>query len=106
MRKRFPSFVKFEQLIDWFVFQVAQQLSGINAVNFYSTTIFRQAELSEQSSRIATVGTGASQLLMIMPTVCTFEEPPCFCNVHCLDMPLVSDIINLVTFNLALIVVY
>ena len=58
-----------EPLVIALTLQVAQQLSGINAVNFYSTTIFKQAELSEKSSRLATVGTGASQLLMIMPTV-------------------------------------
>ncbi|XP_075266319.1 solute carrier family 2, facilitated glucose transporter member 1-like [Convolutriloba macropyga] len=63
-----------EPLVIALTLQVAQQLSGINAVNFYSTTIFKQAELSEKSSRLATVGTGASQLLMIMPTIFLMDK--------------------------------
>jgi len=63
-----------EPLVIALTLQVAQQLSGINAVNFYSTTIFKQAELSESGARIATVGTGAAQLLMIMPTIFLMDK--------------------------------
>jgi MFS transporter, SP family, solute carrier family 2 (facilitated glucose transporter), member 1 len=38
------------------VVMVAQQLSGINAVIFFSTDIFRKANLDEAQSQYATLG--------------------------------------------------
>ncbi|KAI5641714.1 sugar transporter domain-containing protein [Phthorimaea operculella] len=49
--------------------QAGQQTSGINAVFYYSTLIFKQAGLSQESSQYATIGCGAvnvaTALLMV-----------------------------------------
>ncbi|KAF5283740.1 hypothetical protein FQA39_LY17237 [Lamprigera yunnana] len=44
--------------------QGGQQLSGINAVFYYSTLIFKNAGLSEQNGQFATIGAGIVNLLM------------------------------------------
>jgi len=46
------------------VLQMSQQLSGINAVIYYSTSIFESAGLSEYSSQIATIGVGVVNVSM------------------------------------------
>ncbi|KAK5645016.1 hypothetical protein RI129_006316 [Pyrocoelia pectoralis] len=44
--------------------QAGQQFSGINAVFYYSTLIFKAAGLSDQESQFATIGSGVINLLM------------------------------------------
>ncbi|XP_055864997.1 solute carrier family 2, facilitated glucose transporter member 1-like [Biomphalaria glabrata] len=51
-------------LIICIVLQMSQQFSGINAVIYYSTSIFGSAGLSKESSQYATVGTGAVNVMM------------------------------------------
>lgn len=45
-------------LIIGIVMQLSQQLSGINAVFYYSTSLFTSAGLSEESAKFATIGIG------------------------------------------------
>ncbi|XP_063371967.1 solute carrier family 2, facilitated glucose transporter member 3-like [Cydia amplana] len=52
---------------------VAQQLSGINAVMFYSTDIFSQASLKPPYSQYATLGTGAMNVLMTLVSLVLVE---------------------------------
>lgn len=56
-------------LIIGIVMQLSQQLSGINAVFYYSTFLFTSAGLTEENAKFATIGIGA-----IM--VCTCPPPP------------------------------
>ncbi|XP_012944940.2 solute carrier family 2, facilitated glucose transporter member 1 [Aplysia californica] len=51
-------------LIICMVLQMSQQFSGINAVIYYSTSIFGSAGLSKATSQLATVGTGAVNVSM------------------------------------------
>ncbi|XP_028162122.1 solute carrier family 2, facilitated glucose transporter member 1-like [Ostrinia furnacalis] len=46
------------------VVMVAQQLSGINAVIFFSTDIFRKVKLDKAQSQYATLGMGAMNVVM------------------------------------------
>jgi len=51
------------------VMQLSQQLSGINAVLYYSTTIFTDAGLSIDSAKYATIGTGAIMVGMTLVSI-------------------------------------
>ncbi|GFO21938.1 solute carrier family 2, facilitated glucose transporter member 1 [Plakobranchus ocellatus] len=51
-------------LIICIVLQMSQQFSGINAVIYYSTSIFKSAGLTTTSSQYATLGTGCINVLM------------------------------------------
>jgi len=53
---------------------VAQQLSGINAVMFYSTKIFRMAQLDDKSAQYATLGMGAVNVLMTVVSMFIVEK--------------------------------
>lgn len=53
---------------------VAQQLSGINAVMFFSTTIFRSAGLSESASGYATLAMGSINVLMTVVSLVLVEK--------------------------------
>ncbi|CAH2064540.1 unnamed protein product, partial [Iphiclides podalirius] len=55
------------------VVMVAQQLSGINAVIFFSTDIFRGANLSEGQSQYATLGMGAMNVVMTVVSLLLVE---------------------------------
>lgn len=44
--------------------QLFQQLSGINAVFYYSSIIFKSAGLGNEESQYATIGTGVANILM------------------------------------------
>lgn len=51
-------------LIIGIVMQLSQQLSGINAVFYYSTFLFTSAGLTEENAKFATIGIGA---IMVSP---------------------------------------
>lgn len=53
---------------------VAQQLSGINAVMFFSTTIFRNAGLNESSAGYATLAMGTINVLMTVVSLVLVEK--------------------------------
>lgn len=65
-------------LIIGIVMQLSQQLSGINAVFYYSTTLFMSSGLTEESAKYATIGigcimvSGAVQTVIILYTSCKY----------------------------------
>ncbi|KJH49451.1 MFS transporter, SP family [Dictyocaulus viviparus] len=54
---------------------IAQQLSGINAVMFYSTVIFKQAGLTDENAVYATIGVGIVNVLMTVVSVWLVDHP-------------------------------
>lgn len=56
-------------LIIGIVMQLSQQLSGINAVLYYSTTIFVNAGLSEDNAKFATIGVGGVMVIMTLVSI-------------------------------------
>lgn len=52
----------------------AQQLSGINAVMFFSTKIFTMAQLDKNSAQNATMGVGAMNVLMTFISLILVER--------------------------------
>lgn len=52
----------------------AQQLSGINAVMFFSTKIFKMAQLSDENAQYATMGMGAINVLMTLVSLVLVEK--------------------------------
>ncbi|XP_018300970.1 solute carrier family 2, facilitated glucose transporter member 1 isoform X2 [Mycetomoellerius zeteki] len=52
----------------------AQQLSGINAVMFFSTKIFRMAQLDKHAAQSATMGVGAMNVLMTIVSLVLVEK--------------------------------
>lgn len=52
----------------------AQQLSGINAVMFFSTKIFRMAQLDKHAAQNATMGVGAMNVLMTLVSLVLVEK--------------------------------
>jgi len=53
---------------------LAQQLSGINAAIFFSTSIFESAGLDEKSSEWATLGMGAMNVAMTFVSLVAIEK--------------------------------
>ncbi|XP_037085285.1 solute carrier family 2, facilitated glucose transporter member 1-like isoform X2 [Pollicipes pollicipes] len=53
---------------------LAQQLSGINAVIFFSTDIYQRAGLNEMQAQSATLGMGAMNVLMTIISVVLVEK--------------------------------
>ncbi|XP_076041486.1 glucose transporter 1 isoform X4 [Oratosquilla oratoria] len=51
------------------VMQLSQQLSGINAVLYYSTGLFTDAGLEEWQSKYATMGVGAVMVIMTLVSI-------------------------------------
>ena len=51
------------------VMQLSQQLSGINAVFYYSTNLFITTGLSETSAKYATIGIGIVMVLMTLVSI-------------------------------------
>ncbi|KAI3386553.1 hypothetical protein SNEBB_008167 [Seison nebaliae] len=60
----FKSKVMRSALFVCILLQLGQQYAGINAVNFYSTSIFTSAGLTENVAQFATIATGGVQLFM------------------------------------------
>ncbi|XP_037079932.1 glucose transporter type 1-like isoform X2 [Pollicipes pollicipes] len=61
-------------LIIAIVMQLSQQLSGINAVFYYSTDIFVDAHLSAQGASYATMGVGVVMVLMTVVSILLIER--------------------------------
>lgn len=53
-------------LIIGIVMQLSQQLSGINAVFYYSTSLFTSAGLTEEHAKFATIGIGAIMVFSLL----------------------------------------
>lgn len=53
---------------------LAQQLSGINAVMFFSTKIFKMAKLQGDAPQLATIGVGAVNVLMTLVSLFLVEK--------------------------------
>ncbi|KAK2724085.1 hypothetical protein QYM36_002436 [Artemia franciscana] len=51
------------------VMQLSQQLSGINAVFYYSTVLFKNAGLSEEAAKYATTGIGVIMVTMTLISI-------------------------------------
>lgn len=61
--------------------QGGQQLSGINAVFYYSNTIFQQVNLGDTGSQLATLGTGiinVGMALVAVPLMSSFGRRTLF----------------------------
>ncbi|XP_037083027.1 glucose transporter type 1-like [Pollicipes pollicipes] len=56
------------------IMQLSQQLSGINAVFYYSTNIFSDAQLSEQNAKYATMGVGVVMVVMTVVSILLIER--------------------------------
>jgi len=61
-------------LIIAMMMMLAQQLSGINAAIFYSTSIFKSAGLSESEAQSATLGMGAMNVAMTFVSLVLIEK--------------------------------
>ena len=61
-------------LIIAIMMMLAQQLSGINAAIFFSTSIFESAGLDEKSSEWATLGMGAMNVAMTFVSLVAIEK--------------------------------
>lgn len=53
---------------------LAQQLSGINAIMFYSTSIFEMANLKGSAAQLATIGVGVVNVLMTFVSMIMVEK--------------------------------
>ncbi|XP_011297622.1 glucose transporter type 1 isoform X5 [Fopius arisanus] len=51
------------------VMQLSQQLSGINAVFYYSTQLFLNAGLTEERAKLASIGIGAIMVIMTLVSI-------------------------------------
>uniref|UniRef100_W8AU68 Glucose transporter type 1 n=2 Tax=Ceratitis capitata TaxID=7213 RepID=W8AU68_CERCA len=56
-------------LIIGIVMQLSQQFSGINAVLYYSTSLFMSSGLTEESAKFSTIGIGAIMVLMTLVSI-------------------------------------
>ncbi|KAH8995253.1 hypothetical protein EDB86DRAFT_1186773 [Lactarius hatsudake] len=56
-----------------FIVMFMQQLCGVNAIAYYSSTIFRQANFSEIQALLASWGFGALNFVMAFPAVYTID---------------------------------
>ncbi|KAM3956075.1 solute carrier family 2, facilitated glucose transporter member 3, partial [Aphomia sociella] len=62
-----------QPLIISMMVMIAQQLSGINVIIFYSTNIFHKANISETHSQYATLGMGAMNVVMTIISLLLVE---------------------------------
>ncbi|CAG9864983.1 unnamed protein product [Phyllotreta striolata] len=73
--------------------QAGQQLSGINAVFFYSNRIFESAGLSQKENELATIGTGLCNNFMAILSIWTMSY---FNRRFCIIASMLSSIFFLV----------
>ncbi|CAG9760083.1 unnamed protein product [Ceutorhynchus assimilis] len=79
--------------------QAGQQLSGVNAVFYYSTEIFKSAGLSTSSSEWATIGAGLCNIFMAVLSIQTMSW---FKRRTILQLSLISSAIFLVLLGLSI----
>lgn len=53
---------------------LAQQLSGINAIIFYSTSVFESSGLNTKNAQYATLGVGVANVIMTLVSVGVIEK--------------------------------
>lgn len=61
-------------LIIGVVMQLSQQLSGINAIFYYSTNIFKSAGLSETMAKYSTIGVGVVMVVMTLVSITLMDK--------------------------------
>ena len=71
-----PNFYVYEPIFknSFFPERLAQQLSGINAAIFFSTSIFTEAGLDEHAAQSATLGMGAMNVAMTVISLILIEK--------------------------------
>ncbi|KAF4525345.1 hypothetical protein B566_EDAN007827 [Ephemera danica] len=74
MREMFMNTTLRAPLMIAMVIMIAQQLSGINAVMFFSTKIFKMAQLSDEHAQYATLGMGTMNVLMTVISLVLVEK--------------------------------
>lgn len=61
-------------LIIGIVMQLSQQLSGINAIFYYSTNIFTSAGLKEEVAKYSTIGVGVVMVVMSLVSIMLMDR--------------------------------
>ncbi|XP_054157865.1 glucose transporter type 1-like isoform X2 [Oppia nitens] len=61
-------------LIIGIIMQLSQQLSGINAIFYYSTNIFTSAGLSEEQAKYSTIGVGVVMVAMTLVSIMLMDR--------------------------------
>ncbi|CAG2107766.1 unnamed protein product [Medioppia subpectinata] len=61
-------------LIIGIIMQLSQQLSGINAIFYYSTNIFTSAGLSEEVAKYSTIGVGVVMVAMTLVSIMLMDR--------------------------------
>ena len=56
------------------VMQLSQQLSGINAIFYYSTTIFTSAGLTNDMAKYSTIGVGVVMVAMSLVSIMLMDR--------------------------------
>ena len=56
------------------VMQLSQQLSGINAIFYYSTNIFTSAGLSQETAKYSTIGVGVVMVIMTLISITLMDK--------------------------------
>ncbi|XP_056630159.1 solute carrier family 2, facilitated glucose transporter member 1-like isoform X1 [Diorhabda sublineata] len=79
--------------------QGGQQLSGINAVFFYSNRIFIAAGLSVEEREMATIGTGICNCLMAILSIWTMSR---FTRRLCIQVSLLTSAVCLITLGVSI----
>ncbi|CAO1339830.1 unnamed protein product [Diamesa serratosioi] len=69
-------------LVIGIVMQLSQQLSGINAVFYYSTSLFMSSGLTEESAKFATIGIGC--IMVILKIQLIFDKITVFFFLSCI----------------------
>lgn len=54
--------------------QLSQQLSGINAIFYYSTDIFTSAGLAEEMAKYSTIGVGVVMVIMSLVSIMLMDR--------------------------------
>ncbi|XP_034255225.1 solute carrier family 2, facilitated glucose transporter member 1-like isoform X3 [Thrips palmi] len=74
MREMFTNSMLRAPLLISMMLMVCQQLSGINAVMFFSTKIFKLANLDDDSAQYATLGMGSMNVFMTLVSLVLVEK--------------------------------
>ncbi|XP_050501621.1 solute carrier family 2, facilitated glucose transporter member 1-like isoform X1 [Diabrotica virgifera virgifera] len=79
--------------------QAGQQLSGINAVFYYSNAIFKKAGLSDRASELGTIGSGLCNNFMAFLSVWTMSR---FNRRFCIQVSTITSAIFLIILGFAI----